>query len=105
MIRSTARSTTTERMFEMWLRVYDRTLRTTLRFRAATMVVSFALLIATGYLFTLVPKGFLPSEDQGRINISTEGAQGLGFQEMTRHQQEVAAIVEKDPNVDTFSSQ
>ena len=92
-------------MFEAWLRLYDRTLRATLRFRAATMVVSFALLVATGYLFTLVPKGFLPSEDQGRFNINTEGAQGLGFQEMIRHQQQVADIVAKDPNVVTFSSQ
>ena len=61
-----------------------------LRFRAATMAVSVALLVATVYLFTLVPKGFLPSEDQGRFNINTEGAQGLGFQEMVRHQQQIA---------------
>ena len=38
------------------------------------------------YLFTLVPKGFLPSEDQGRFNISTEAIQGIGFDEMVRHQ-------------------
>ena len=52
----------TERMFEAWLRLYDRTLWMALRFRAATTVVSVALLVATVYLFTLVPKGFLPSE-------------------------------------------
>ncbi len=38
--------------------------------------MSIALMIGTGYLFTLVPKGFLPSEDQGRFNISTEGDAG-----------------------------
>ncbi len=69
----------TERMFEAWLRLYDWTLRGALRFRAATMVVSVVLLVATAYLFTIVPKGFLPSEDQGRFNINTEGAQGLGI--------------------------
>jgi hydrophobic/amphiphilic exporter-1 (mainly G- bacteria), HAE1 family len=95
----------TERMFEAWLRLYDWTLRGALRFRAATMVVSFVLLAATVYLFTIVPKGFLPSEDQGRFNINTEGAQGLGFQEMVRHQDQVAAIVAKDPNIFAFSSQ
>ena len=73
-------------MFEAWLRLYDRTLGAALRFRAATMAVSFVLLVATAYLFMIVPKGFLPSEDQGRFNINTEGAQGLGFQEMIRHQ-------------------
>ena len=95
----------TERMFDAWLRLYDRTLRTTLRFRAATMFVSFVLLVATVYLFTVVPKGFLPSEDQGRFSLSTEGAQGLGFQEMVSHQQQVADIVASDPNVFAFTSQ
>ena len=36
------------------------------------------------------PKGFLPSEDQGRFNISTEAMQGIGFDEMVRHQKQVA---------------
>jgi HAE1 family hydrophobic/amphiphilic exporter-1 len=93
-----------ERMFELWLRLYDSTLRLTLRFRAVTMAVSVALLIGTVYLFTLVPKGFLPSEDQGRFQISTEAIQGIGFDEMVRHQQEVAAVVAQDPNVLGFSS-
>jgi len=94
-----------ERMFEAWLRLYDRTLRAALRFRAATMAVSVLLLVATVYLFMIVPKGFLPSEDQGRFNINTEGAQGLGFQEMVRHQDQVAAIVAKEPSIFAFSSQ
>jgi len=95
----------TERMFEAWLRLYDWTLRGALRFRAATMVVSVVLLAATAYLFMIVPKGFLPSEDQGRFNINTEGAQGLGFQEMVRHQEQVGEIVAQDPNIFAFSSQ
>src|SRR5207249_2575532 len=72
----------TERVFEAWRRLYDRTLWTVLRFRAVTMAVSIVLLGATIYLFTIVPKGFLPSEDQGRFNLSTEGAQGLGLREI-----------------------
>ena len=95
----------TERMFDAWLRLYDRTLRAALRFRAATLAISFLLLAATVYLFTIVPKGFLPSEDQGRFNLSTEGAQGLGFREMVQHQQQVADIVAQDPNVFAFTSQ
>jgi hydrophobic/amphiphilic exporter-1 (mainly G- bacteria), HAE1 family len=93
-----------ERMFDLWLRLYDITLRLTLRFRAATMAVSVALLIGTVYLFMLVPKGFLPSEDQGRFQMSTEAIQGIGFDEMVRHQQEVAAVVSNDPNILGFSS-
>jgi HAE1 family hydrophobic/amphiphilic exporter-1 len=68
------------------------------------MGISIALLVGTGYLFTLVPKGFLPSEDQGRFNISTEAIQGISFDEMARHQLQVAAIVAQDPDVLAFSN-
>ena len=70
-----------------------------LRHRAATMAFSLLLVVATAYLFTIVPKGFLPSEDQGRFNVSVEGIQGIGFEEMVRHQQEVAAIIAQDPDI------
>jgi hydrophobic/amphiphilic exporter-1 (mainly G- bacteria), HAE1 family len=93
-----------EWVFGLWLRAYDRTLRVALDYRLATLAVSGALLAGTVYLFMLVPKGFLPSEDQGRFNISTEGVQGISFDEMVRKQSEVAAIVARDPNVFGFTS-
>jgi hydrophobic/amphiphilic exporter-1 (mainly G- bacteria), HAE1 family len=88
-----------ERMFDAWLRLYDWSLRLALRQRALMMAVSIALLAGTAYLFTLVPKGFLPSEDQGRFMVNTEAAQGISYDEMARHQMQVAEIVAKDPNV------
>ena len=68
------------------------------------MVVSIVLLGATVYLFALVPKGFLPSEDQGRFNVNTEGAQGISFEEMVRHHNQVADIVIDDESVLGVSS-
>jgi HAE1 family hydrophobic/amphiphilic exporter-1 len=94
----------TERIFQLWLRLYDVTLRGAMRFHPVTMAISIALLFGTAYLFTLVPKGFLPSEDQGRFNISTEAIQGVSFDEMARHQLQVAAIVARDPDVQSFSN-
>ena len=88
-----------EYMFQAWLRLYDRTLRICLRFRAVTMAVSVLLLVGTVYLFGLVPKGFLPSEDQGRFQVNTEAAQGISYPEMVRHQMQVADIVAKFPGV------
>jgi hydrophobic/amphiphilic exporter-1 (mainly G- bacteria), HAE1 family len=88
-----------ERVFDAWRSLYDITLRGTLRYRAVTMAISLVLLGTTVYLFGLVPKGFLPSEDQGRFNVNTEGAQGISFDEMVRHQKQVADIVQSDPNV------
>src|SRR5207302_1257318 len=90
---------TIEKMFDTWLRLYDWTLRGSLRFHAVPMAISIALLIGTWYLFQVVPKGFLPSEDQGRFSISTAAVQGISLDEMTRHQPEVADVVGKDPNV------
>jgi hydrophobic/amphiphilic exporter-1 (mainly G- bacteria), HAE1 family len=94
-----------EKMFDSWLRLYDRTLRASLRFHPVTMAISLALLVGTVYLFGLVPKGFLPSEDQGRFSISTEAVQGISLEDMTRHQLEVADIVAKDPNVAQYQIQ
>ncbi|MBI3492912.1 MAG: efflux RND transporter permease subunit [Acidobacteria bacterium] len=94
----------TERVFAAWLRLYDWTLRASLRYHPVTMAISIALLVGTAYLFAVVPKGFLPSEDQGRFNISTEAIQGIGFDEMVRHQLQVADIVAKDPNILAFSN-
>jgi HAE1 family hydrophobic/amphiphilic exporter-1 len=88
-----------ERIFDSWLRLYDWTLRLTLRHRAATMLVSLALLAGTVYLFMIVPKGFLPSEDQGRFMVNTEAAQGISYDDMARHQKTVAALLQDDPNV------
>jgi HAE1 family hydrophobic/amphiphilic exporter-1 len=56
------------------------------------------------YLFLLIPKGFLPSEDQGRFQMTVEGIQGIGFEELVRHQLEVSDIVTSDPDVAGVSS-
>jgi hydrophobic/amphiphilic exporter-1 (mainly G- bacteria), HAE1 family len=93
-----------ERMFDRWLRLYDVTLRGALRFRAISMAVSIVLLAGTVYLFTLIPKGFLPNEDQGKFSVNTEAVQGIGFDEMVRHQKQVADIVAADPNVASLSN-
>ena len=58
----------------------------------------------TFHMFGLVPKGFIPSEDTGQLLINTEGAQGVSFDQMVRNQQQLAAIVGKDANVEAFYS-
>jgi HAE1 family hydrophobic/amphiphilic exporter-1 len=95
----------TERIFNAWLRLYDVTLGATLRYGAVTMLVSFVLVGATVYLFGLVPKGFLPSEDQGRFNAQTEAIQGIGFDDMVRLQQAVGDVLAADPNIAAFTNQ
>jgi HAE1 family hydrophobic/amphiphilic exporter-1 len=94
----------TERGFNGMLSFYDDTLRWVLAHRRIAMGVFTALVVLTGWLFTVVPKGFLPTEDVGQIMISTQAQQGVSFDDMVRHQQVAADIVAKNPNVSGFMS-
>jgi HAE1 family hydrophobic/amphiphilic exporter-1 len=93
-----------ERFFTSMLEFYERTLTYVLLHRRMTMIVSGVILAATVVLFRIMPTGFLPSEDTGALFITTEAAQGISFDSMKEHQQALAAIVLKDPNVDGFMS-
>ena len=83
---------------------YEVTLRWGMKHHLVTMAASLVVLAATGYLFGLVPKGFIPSEDTGQVLINTEGAQGVSYEQMVSYQQQLAAIVAKDQNVESFFS-
>ncbi len=93
-----------ERFFDGMLATYRWTLGLVLAHRGITMLVSGVVLVATGYLFVAIPKGFLPSEDTGRIIGFVEAPQDISFASMVEHQRSVAAIVARDPNVDAFMS-
>ena len=93
-----------EHFWERVLALYDRTLRWVMQHQRVAMAFSLAILVGTVALYKVVPKGFLPSEDTGRVNGTTEAAQGTSYDEMVRRQQEVAAIVAQDTNVSGFMS-
>jgi HAE1 family hydrophobic/amphiphilic exporter-1 len=93
-----------ERYFKGMLQAYEWSLRKTLDHRLATLILSGLILVATVYLFMIVPKGFLPSEDTDQIVGFTEAAQGISFDSMGAHQKEVAAVISQDPNVAAFMS-
>jgi HAE1 family hydrophobic/amphiphilic exporter-1 len=88
-----------EGVFDQWLRFYKWTLALALRARPAVMAVSVLLLAATAYLFVIIPKGFIPSQDTNQLNGTVEAIQGIGFDALVAHELEVADIVQKDPNV------
>ena len=93
-----------EHVYDRVLHVYDVSLRWTMRHRRGAMVFSGAILAGTIFLFIKVPKGFIPSEDTGMIQGTTEAAEGTAYESMVIHQRQVAAILEKDPNVAEFMS-
>jgi hydrophobic/amphiphilic exporter-1 (mainly G- bacteria), HAE1 family len=93
-----------EKFFAGMLKVYDWSLQKVLNHRRTTMIITGLTLAATVYLFIISPKGFIPSEDTGQIFGITEAAQGISFESMVRHQKALADIVQKDPNVASFTS-
>ncbi len=93
-----------ERGFDLMLRAYERSLQKTLDHRLATLILSGLILVATIYLFLIVPKGFLPSEDTNQLMGFTEAGQGISFDSMEKNQKEVAAVISANPNVEAFMS-
>ncbi|MGZ4833459.1 MAG: efflux RND transporter permease subunit, partial [Terriglobales bacterium] len=87
-----------ERVFDGMLRVYDKSLQAVLRHKLTVMGVSALVLVATGYLFVTIPKGFLSSEDQGQIYVFTEAAQGISFEDMKTHEVAVARALLDSPD-------
>jgi HAE1 family hydrophobic/amphiphilic exporter-1 len=94
----------TERFFQGMLSTYRWTLERCLEHRPVVISVAALTLVATGVLFWVVPKGFIPTEDTGQIIGFTEASQDISFDSMVRHQQQVAAIISQDPNIESFMS-
>jgi hydrophobic/amphiphilic exporter-1 (mainly G- bacteria), HAE1 family len=94
----------TERVYQRGLAAYERSLGWVMNHRPLTMVFSFGILLATGLLYVLVPKGFIPTEDTGQIQGTTETLEGTSFENMRDHQLAVADIVQRDPNVAHYMS-
>ena len=93
-----------ERFYEGMLNTYDRSLKQVLARPRTTVIVAGLLLLATIYLYVMIPKGFLPSEDIGQITGTTEAEQGVSFEAMVEYHQALAAILRQDPNVRSFQS-
>ena len=94
----------TERIYDRVLGAYERTLRRAMHHRGKVLVFAVVVLLATGLLAVVTPKGFLPSEDQGFLFGTTEAAEGTSFDAMVEHQKQIAKIIQDDPNVQDYMS-
>jgi hydrophobic/amphiphilic exporter-1 (mainly G- bacteria), HAE1 family len=95
---------TMENLFNRALHFYERTLRLVMHHRRVTMAAALGSLILTGVLLVVVPKGFIPTEDAGRIIVSLEAAQDVSFEAMVRYQRAAMAVVAKNPYIEAYSS-
>ncbi|MCO8168763.1 MdtB/MuxB family multidrug efflux RND transporter permease subunit [Pseudomonas sp. 21LCFQ02] len=88
-----------------WLiEAYEHKLRWVLNHQALTMLVAIGTMALTVVLYMVVPKGFFPVQDTGVIQGISEGPQSVSFTSMSERQQALAAIILKDPAVQSLSS-
>jgi multidrug efflux pump len=93
-----------ERAFQSIIDFYGRTLKWVLKHQVATLVVAVATLVLTIVLYIFVPKGFFPVQDTGIIQGISEATESISFPLMAQRQQQLSAIILKDPAVDSLSS-
>lgn len=91
--------------FFVWLNsTYRRTLTVVLRHRLATLLASIVLTAATVYLFMVMPKGFMPTVDQGFAFGGDEAAQDTSFDKMVGLQEQVNQVLSKNKWVENWGS-
>ena len=88
-----------ERGFDGLRNVYEAGLKIVLRHRFMTLMVMFATIALTGYLYVIIPKGFFPQQDTGLILGYSEAAQDISYQAMAQRQQALIDAVLQDPAV------
>ena len=93
-----------ERAFDGLRDFYDLTLRLVMRHHFVTFCISIGLLGVTAWLFTAIPKGFLPSEDTGQLSVTTEAEEGIAFSAMMDRQKRLNDLLSKDPDVAEYMS-
>ncbi len=90
-----------ERAFDWILAGYDKTLSWALRHSLIMILVTLATIALNVYLFVIVPKGFFPQQDTGRLAGSIVAAQDISFTAMREKLQELVDIVGADPAVES----
>ena len=87
-----------ERLFNAWQAAYGRSLTLVLRHRRLTMVVTLLITLAMVKLFTQIPKGFIPTQDQNFFRIFSLLDDPASFADMARHQDALNGVLLKNPD-------
>jgi hydrophobe/amphiphile efflux-1 (HAE1) family protein len=92
-----------ERLFDSMLRCYGRGLDLALDWSKTTLVIFFVTIGLSVYLFTIIPKGFFPQQDNGFLTGVSQASQDISFAAMKQHQEELSNIVQADPAVESIA--
>ena len=88
-----------ERSLKWLASEYEHGLRWVLQHQKLVLTITVLTFVLNVYLYILVPKGFFPEQDTGRIGGQVQGQQDISFPEMKKKVLALAAIVGKDPSV------
>jgi multidrug efflux pump len=91
-------------LFSKLTKQYDKTLIWALDHQGNVLVVVLMTMALTVGLYALIPKGFFPTQDTGVIQGITEASQSVSYRAMADYQQDLAAVILQDPDVESLSS-
>ena len=91
-----------ERGFSQLQRWYERSLTLVLRHRPAMLVVFVAVLVGTLHMFSIIPTGFIPDQDNDTLSVGLRAAQGTSYNDMAPWTRQVADVIMKDPYVESL---
>ncbi|MBU8897007.1 multidrug efflux RND transporter permease subunit [Corallococcus sp. M34] len=91
------------RPFERMREGYAHSLGWALAHPGLLLLVMAAAIALNGYLFVVVPKGFFPQQDTGRISATVQAEQDISFEALSRKFIEYAHIIGADPAVEAVS--
>jgi multidrug efflux pump len=89
------------RAFDWLLARYETSLAWVLRHARLTLVVALVTVCINVYLFSIVPKGFFPEQDNGRLMGAIQADQQTSFQSIQQKLAEFVKVIQSDPAVDT----
>jgi len=91
-----------EKLFDTTLNFYRHSLKLVLRHQPLTLLITIATAALSVYLYVIVPKGFFPQQDTGRVMGSVQAAQDISFVAMKDKMTQFLTLVMKDPAVETI---
>ncbi|MBF0571081.1 MAG: MdtB/MuxB family multidrug efflux RND transporter permease subunit [Candidatus Omnitrophica bacterium] len=93
-----------EAMFNKVIKLYGQSLQWVLKRQGLTLGIAAGTLVFTVVLYVFIPKGFFPIQDTGIIQGISEASQSISFPAMAQKQQQLAAVILKDPAVENLST-
>jgi multidrug efflux pump len=90
--------------FDRIIEIYGRMLNWVLDRQTFVLMIALGTFALTALLYVVIPKGFFPLQDTGVIQAISEAPQSVSYAAMAEHQQQLASVILKDPDVESLSS-